>query len=129
MKNKLKTLAVSALAVLGLVGGLAAPVMAGACDPSKGLGGIDCVKTDQQQADLFGSDGVMTKVINLLLFIIGVVAVIMIIYGGIQYTTSAGDTGKVTNAKNTILYSVVGLVVALLAYALVNFVLKTFLQG
>lgn len=38
----------------------------------------------------------------------------MLVYGGIQYTLSSGDSGKVNNAKNTILYAIVGLVVALL---------------
>mgnify|MGYP001170086102 CR=1 FL=1 len=62
-------------------------------------------------------------IINVLLFVIGAVAVIMIIIGGIRYVVSGGDQAAVTGAKNTILYSVIGLVVALLAYAIVNFVL------
>ena len=51
---------------------------------------------------------------------------IMLIIGGIRYTTSQGDQTAVQNAKNTILYSIVGIVVALLAYAAVNFVLTSF---
>ena len=47
----------------------------------------------------------------------------MVIIGGIQYTTSGGDSAAVTKAKNTILYGIVGLVIALLAYAIVNFVI------
>lgn len=70
--------------------------------------------------------GAFTKtiegVINVLLFIIGAAAVIMIIIGGIRYVVSGGDQGAVTGAKNTILYAVVGLVVAIMAYAIVNFV-------
>jgi hypothetical protein len=50
----------------------------------------------------------------------------MIIYGGIRYTTSAGDSSHVKAAKDTILYAVVGLVVAILAYAIVNFVVGAF---
>ena len=53
----------------------------------------------------------------------------MIIWGGIKYVTSGGDSAGVTSAKNTILYAVIGLVVALLAYTLVNFVLKGLLNG
>ena len=68
--------------------------------------------------------GVLNKVINVALAVIGFVAVVMIILGGFQYTTSAGDASKVTKAKNTILYGIIGLVVALLAYAIVNFVLN-----
>lgn len=62
------------------------------------------------------------NVVNVLLFIVGIAAVIMIIIGGLRYVTSSGDQSQVTAAKNTILYSVVGLVVAALAYAIVNFV-------
>lgn len=62
------------------------------------------------------------NVVNTLLYIVGILSVVMIIYGGIQYTTSAGDAAKVNKAKNTILYAVVGLIIAVLAYAIVNFV-------
>jgi len=65
-------------------------------------------------------------VVNVLLYVIGAVAVIMIVIGGIRYTTSNGDSSQVTSAKNTILYAVVGLVIALLAYAIVNFVVNAF---
>jgi len=66
------------------------------------------------------------SIVDVLLFAIGIVSVIMIIVGGIRYTTSNGDASKVTAAKNTILYSVIGLVVALLAYVIVNFVVAQF---
>lgn len=68
-------------------------------------------------------------VINGLLFLIGIIAVIMIIYGGLRYTTSVGDANKIAAAKNTIIYSVIGLIVALFAYAIVNFVVQTFSSG
>lgn len=66
----------------------------------------------------------ISTITSVMLFIIGAIAVIMIIVGGIKYTTSNGDASKVTSAKNTIMYSVVGLVVALLAYAIVRFVIN-----
>ena len=69
-------------------------------------------------------ESVVTDVINVILYIVGILSVVMIILGGIQYTTSAGDQAKVTKAKNTILYGIVGLVIAVLAYAIVNFVLS-----
>ena len=72
------------------------------------------------------SSTLITKVINVMLFIIGVLSVIMIVYGGILYVISAGDSGRVSKAKNTIMYAIVGLVVALLAYAIVNFVITRF---
>lgn len=61
-------------------------------------------------------------VINSLLFVVGIITVIMIIVGGIRYATSNGDPGSITGAKNTILYAVIGLVIAIFSYAIVNFV-------
>ena len=73
--------------------------------------------------NLTGTGGVFTTVVNIALFIIGALSVIMLIYGGIRYTVSGGDSGSVTAAKNTILYAIIGIVVAIFAYALVNFVI------
>ena len=74
--------------------------------------------------DPFGQvDG---TIISTLLFVIGALSVIMIIVAGIMYVTSTGDSGKVTRAKNTLTYSIVGLVVAFLAYAIVFWVLGVF---
>lgn len=96
-------------------------------DASGGLsGGAGCAQGKDQQADLFGSNGVFKTITNVLLFIIGAVSVIMLIIGGIRYVVSGGDSSAVTGAKNTILYAVVGIVVAILAYALVNFVITSF---
>ena len=63
------------------------------------------------------------NVINLLIFVIGIIAVIMIVVGGLRYVLSGGDSAGINTAKNTILYAIVGLVVAILAYSIVNFVL------
>lgn len=65
-------------------------------------------------------------VVDVLLFALGAIAVIMIVVGGIRYAVSGGDSSAVTGAKNTILYAVIGLVVALLAYAIVHFVVGAF---
>ena len=70
--------------------------------------------------------GVVSAIINVALWVIGVLAVGFIIYGGIKYSMSAGDASKVKSAKDTIMYAVVGLIVAILAYAIVNFVIGAF---
>ncbi|HRC28444.1 MAG TPA: pilin [Candidatus Saccharimonas sp.] len=67
-------------------------------------------------------------IVNVLLTILGSIAVIMIVIGGIRYTVSNGDTSAVTGAKNTILYAVIGLIVAIMAYAIVNFVIDNFVK-
>ena len=73
--------------------------------------------------DLGGS---IKTIVNILLYVLGAIAVIMIVIGGIRYATSGGDSNSVTGAKNTILYAVIGLVVAMLAYAIVNWVVGAF---
>lgn len=83
---------------------------------------IGCAKPDGAPTDLFGDGGIFTTVANILIFIVGIIAVIMLIIGGIRYAVSGGDQTAVTNAKNTILYAIVGLVVAFVAFAVVNFV-------
>lgn len=75
----------------------------------------------------FGS--IVAKIIKVMLYILGALSVVMIIFGGFKYVTSRGESADVTSAKNTILYAVVGLIVALLAYAIVSFVVKEFQPG
>lgn len=107
---------------------LAQPVGASIVD--EGIdGGASAAKSDDQGADLFGDGGIFRTITNVLLFLIGAIAVIMLIIGGIRYTISGGDSTAVTSAKNTILYAVVGIIVALLAYAVVNFVLDSFMSS
>ena len=77
-----------------------------------------------------GSDmnGMIRTVINAIVFIVGMVAVVMIILGGVNYATSQGDPGKVKKGKDTMLYGIIGLVIAILAFAIVNFVLGALQQ-
>lgn len=89
-------------------------------------GSAECAKGTGQSENLTGESGVFRTVTNILLFIIGAVAVIMLVIGGIRYTISGGDSNQVTAAKNTILYAIIGIVVAILAFAAVNFVIGSF---
>ncbi len=68
-------------------------------------------------------NNLLTNIINIFSLIVGVVAVIMIIIGGLKYITSGGESSNITGAKNTILYAVIGLVVVALAQFIVKFVL------
>ena len=91
--------------------------------------GVNAAKGDDQPALLFGNTGVFSTISNVLLFIVGAIAVIMIVIGGLRYVISGGDSSQVQAAKNTILYALVGVIVAILAYAAVNFVVSSFLPG
>lgn len=91
--------------------------------------GANSARGVDQAATLFGNTGIFTTVTNVMLFIVGAISVIMIVIGGLRYVLSGGNSTNVTAAKNTILYAIVGLVVAMLAYAVINFVIESFLPG
>lgn len=97
----------------------------GNCDSTKGLGGaVDskCSQGSGQASTLFGDNSVVNTIINTMLFIVGILSVVMIIFSGIRYVTAHGDKSQVEGAKNTLIYAVVGLIIAIVAYALVNWV-------
>ena len=67
------------------------------------------------------------NILNVIIGALGIVAVVVIILGGVTYMTSSGDANKVKKAKDTILYGVIGLIVVVLAAAIVNFVVSNVL--
>ncbi len=71
---------------------------------------------------LFGANSFWTKLINTMIFIVGTVAVLMIVVGGMRYVLSGGDASSTKSAKDTILYSIIGVIIAIMSYAIVNFV-------
>lgn len=87
--------------------------------------GAAAARADGMPAELIGDTGVFTRLTNTVLMAVGLISVIMLIFGGLRYITSGGDAKKVTDAKNTILYAIIGLVICVLSYAIVNFVLST----
>jgi hypothetical protein len=89
-------------------------VFESACDSDP-----DSVLCKNKNDNLTGS---VQTIVNTLLFILGAVSVFVIIIGGVSYVVSMGDAKKIETAKNTIMYAVIGLVVAILASAIVNFV-------
>jgi hypothetical protein len=91
--------------------------------------GAEAAQGIDQPDNLFGVGGMFSTITNVLLFIIGAIAVIMIVIGGMRYVLSGGDSNQITAAKNTILYAIIGIVVAILAYAAVNFVIESFAPG
>ncbi len=92
-------------------------------------GGVDAAKADEQPSNLIGEEGIFKRITNIMLFAIGVLSVIMLIVGGMHYVISGGKKESVTTAKNTILYAIVGLIIALMAYAIINFILGVFTES
>ena len=89
------------------------PILQGACK----------AKDDSQQSDLTVN---IASITNFLLYAVGVVSVIMLIIGGFRYVLSQGDQKAAESARNTILYAIIGIVIAMLAFAIVRFVLGRF---
>lgn len=129
ISNKIKTVAAGSAAVVaaGVKAGVASAATTFCPDGieiegTNGLAGCSDLNSASNQNDLMKT---VNQIINIVIGVIGFAAVAMTIYGGVQYTTSAGDPGKVKKAKDTIMYGIVGLVVAILAFAIVNFVLSS----
>lgn len=120
---------VTALLTIGLgVALVATPVSAlGEGGASAGIG---AARGDNTPSNLVNGDSsIIKRAINIMLFAVGVLSVVMLIFGGFRYVISGGKKESVTNAKNTILYAIVGLLVAVFAYAIINFILGAALSG
>jgi hypothetical protein len=119
--KKIKLGIITAFLALGVV--VLTPVVTLATPASEIQTGVNAAGGDDAGGD-FGTS--LKTIVNILLYVLGAIAVIMIVIGGIRYATSNGDAGSVKSAKDTILYSVIGLIVAIMAYAIVNFVVGAF---
>lgn len=132
MKINFKKQLLVLLALPVLAFGAATPAFAATTDLTLANGASSAQGTDQTscifgtEAGCSGKTPLFKTITNVLLFVIGAVSVIMLIIGGFRYTVSQGDSSALTSAKNTILYAVIGIVVAILAYGIVNFVIGNF---
>ena len=125
MKEVIKKigLGIASLAIMASGAMVIAPsVYASGTDPvSKAQGGLNDVTPAGANTDLMG---IIKNILSTVFVVLGVIAVAMIILGGVNYATSQGDPGKASKAKNTILYAVIGLIIAIAAFAVVNVVLN-----
>lgn len=130
MKRKITNI----LMALGVLSALVVAPVALAVDAQAAAPAIlaDTVDQARQGVNKVGGGGsgqglgsFLKQIINILLFIIGAISVIMIIIGGLRYVLSGGDANSIKAGKDSVLYAIIGLVVALMAYAIVNFVLDS----
>ncbi|MBR2659754.1 hypothetical protein IKF40_01550 [Candidatus Saccharibacteria bacterium] len=90
-----------------------------------------CAEADEDQKAALGCDedaqapSVAKNLLNVAISLIGIIAVIVIVFAGQRYITAQGDPGQLQQAKNMILYGIIGVIVASLAFAIVNFVLSS----
>ena len=123
--NKLLVSLVSAIGLAVLVVSMTPQAAGAAVDVFQNCSGAADTAVCKARGDkLFGPNSIWTNIINTLIFVTGSVSVLMIVIGGLRYAISGGDQGSITSAKNTILYAVVGLILSLMGYAIVNFVLS-----
>lgn len=120
LKYLLLTLCIMTIGFVYVAPNVGAVDVFNTCSDPKNSGTVVCGGTSETIS------GYIKTGVNILLYILAAVSVVMIILSGIFYTTSGGNAGTVTKAKDTLLYSVVGLIVAILAYSIVNFVLTNF---
>lgn len=121
LSSKVKTAVMAGVLAIAGLGAAALP----AAEPAYAEPAKNAIINGMNNTNLEGGNNLeqtVRNVINVILYIVGILAVVMIIIGGVKYTTSGGDQAAVTSAKNTILYGIIGLVIAILAYAIVNFV-------
>lgn len=79
---------------------------------------------DLDNNSIFGPSGIITNAIKLLSYAIGIAAVVMMIVGGFKYVISTGDSSAINSAKNTILYALIGVLVAVAAQGIIVLVLN-----
>ncbi len=129
MIKKLRSLVIAAAAVFAVAAPVALPATVSAADSANIKGNL-CTGANLQTSggscteDTGSFSKVLSTIINIFSLVVGIVAVIMVIIGGFNYITSGGNEGKVSTAKNTILYAVIGLIIVAFAQALVRFVIN-----
>lgn len=97
-----------------------APQSTAAKDACDGLTQIDASHDCQSGDSTIGN--IIKAAVSILSYVIGAVAIVMVIIAGLKYSVSAGDSGRISSAKNTLVYALIGLAVAALAQILVHFV-------
>jgi len=95
----------------------------GGCDGAAANSPV-CTDLRSDTNPLFGPDGLLTRVANIFALVTGVISLFMITIGGLRYINSSGDSSKTASAKSTILYAVIGIVVASMAGLIANFILS-----
>lgn len=95
-------------------------------DGNSAATGAACAAPDGAADNLFVTGGIFQQISNTLIFLVGAIAVIMLIIGGLRYVTSNGEAASIKGAKDTITYAIIGIIVAMLSFALVSFVIGRF---
>lgn len=123
MKKSIISIAIMTCAVFG-VPVLSTASLSGSVSAQVSEGINTATTSEMKGKSIDGDKGLIKTVVNVLLWAVGILSVIMIIFSGFRYITSAGDASKTKSARSTLIYSVVGLIVAIMAWAIVNMVIN-----
>ncbi len=135
MKKKLLSISAAILMAIASCGAVSVPCFAGGLGSPKdnaksaldGMGASEavCDEGDEDCESHLGDEltSDIRKVLTFIFSLMGIVAVIVIILGGFHFLTSTGDPGKIKKGKDTIIWGIVGLLVVLFSFAIVNFIL------
>lgn len=126
MKNRVRGLMVSLAILLGLLAPVAIPGAMYAVDDASSQAACDAIIAAGGRCSPGGTNskgilgGLVGNIVSILIWSVGVIAIIVLLLGAYRYTTSAGDANKLKGAKDTIIYALIGIAVAVLAQVIVN---------
>ena len=132
LKNIRKSIVIAAASLMMLAPGLipaaasvafADSISDSVCSGANSAADSTADATCSSTTNTTGLKTIAKKIVNVFSLVVGFVAVIMVIYGGFRYITSGGESGSVGNAKNTLIYAIVGLIIVALAQFIVHFAL------
>lgn len=130
MKKMILSVLIVACSVFGFsaisVASLPTNVSAQAANSVVKKGITTATTADMENKSIAGEGGLISILINFLLWAVGILSVAMIIFSGFRYITSAGDAAKTKSAQTALTYSIVGLIVAVLAWVIVKMILRQF---
>lgn len=130
MKKMILSALILACSVFGFsaisVASLSTNVSAQAANSVVKKGITTATTADMKNKSIAGEGGLISILINFLLWAVGILSVVMIIFSGFRYITSAGDASKTKSAQTALTYSIVGLIVAVLAWVIVKMILRQF---
>lgn len=133
MINRLKSIALSFAALTALLAPAVAvaapasalsPIQKSLCSGTNLKLGTSATGCGTSASSTDKVNALLQDIVNIFSAIVGVIAVIMIIVGGLRYITSGGDSSKVGTAKNTLIYAIIGLIIVALAQIIVHFVIS-----
>ena len=132
MNKSIKKLLITVSAVGALLFPVLTPAFAGAAGPVANIasgicGGANLSIAPETCAPSSSTDNTLENtiklIVNLLTLFVGFLSVVFLIFGAFKYISSGGDSGKLTAAKNTILYALIGLAIAVVAQVIVQLVI------